>query len=61
LILNSRQSGFPCRAGGCRHVVRVADSSSLTAIHDGSAARRQHELAAHGLDIPKAEPENVSR
>ena len=59
LILNSRQSGFPCRDGGCTFTVRVPDSSSLTAIHDGSAARREHELAEHALDIPKAEPERT--
>jgi len=51
------QSGFPCRAGGCRFTARVADGASMTALHDGSAARREHELAEHGLDIPKVEPE----
>lgn len=43
-----RQSGFPCRFGGCERVFHVADQRSMEALHAGSAARTAHEIAEHG-------------
>ncbi len=50
-------AGFPCRWGGCRHVVHVSAGSSMSSLFTASDERRQHELAEHGLDIPKAQAE----
>lgn len=53
-MLHEVASGFPCRWGGCRHVVHVADGSSMTSLFTASDERRQHELASHGIELPRA-------
>jgi len=42
-----RTGGFPCRLLGCDRTFQVVDQKSMDALTAASAARSEHEVAAH--------------
>ena len=42
-----RTGGFPCRNTGCFESFQVTDQKSMDSLQAASAARTQHEIAAH--------------